>query len=144
MAENDANQELNEVTPLNETGEVIDEPVINENTESEPDTGGDGTITEPEPTPEPEPDIPEIPEVPKEENVNQNRRKKIMRYGLKEVADVVFFDIKTGRPVLIFDTLKVSNIENAAESTEASGGKGNAPLVSWDYGRTATLTMQDA
>ena len=144
MAENDANQELNEVTPLNETGEVIDEPVINENTESEPDTGGDGTITEPEPTPEPEPDIPEIPEVPKEENVNQNRRKKIMRYGLKEVADVVFFDIKTGRPVLIFDTLKVSNIENAAESTEATGGKGNAPLVSWDYGRTATLTMQDA
>lgn len=38
----------------------------------------------------------------------------------------------------------MSNIENASESTEATGGKGNSPLVSWDYGRTATLTMQDA
>lgn len=38
----------------------------------------------------------------------------------------------------------MSNIENASESAEATGGKGNSPLVSWDYGRTATLTMQDA
>lgn len=67
-----------------------------------------------------------------------------MRYGLKEVADVIFFDVKTGRPVVIFDTLKTSNIENASESAEATGGQGNAPLISWDYGRTATLTMQDA
>lgn len=74
----------------------------------------------------------------------KNRRNKTMRYGLKEVADVIFFDVGTKRPVLIFDTLKVSNIENASESTEATGGKGNSPLVSWDYGRTATLTMQDA
>lgn len=67
-----------------------------------------------------------------------------MKYGLKEVADVIFFDVKTNRPVLVFDTLKVSNIENASESAEATGGKGNASLISWDYGRTATLTMQDA
>lgn len=73
-----------------------------------------------------------------------NRRNKKMKYGLKEVADVIFFDIQTDRPVLVFDTLKVSNIENASESAEATGGKGNSPLVSWDYGRTATLTMQDA
>ena len=38
----------------------------------------------------------------------------------------------------------MSNIENTAESAEATGGKGNSPLVSWDYGRGATLTMQDA
>lgn len=68
-----------------------------------------------------------------------------MRYGLKEVADVIFFDINdNNRPVLIFDTLKTSNIENASESTQAMGGQGNPPLISWDYGRTATLTMQDA
>lgn len=67
-----------------------------------------------------------------------------MKYGLKEVADVIFFDTRTGRPVIVFDTLKVSNIENASESAEATGGKGNAPLISWDYGRSATLTMQDA
>lgn len=40
--------------------------------------------------------------------------------------------------------MKVSNIENSAESAEATGGRGNSPLISWDYGRSATLTMQDA
>lgn len=66
------------------------------------------------------------------------------KYGIKEVADVIFFDIETGKPVLFFDTLKVSSIENGAESANATGGKGNANLITWNYGRTATLTMQDA
>jgi hypothetical protein len=66
------------------------------------------------------------------------------RYGLKEVANVIFFDISTGKPVIFFDTLKVSTIENASESAEATGGQGNNRLLSWNYGRTATLTMQDA
>lgn len=100
---------------------------------------GDGTSE-----PEPEPTQTEGNGDLSKYDLPKNRRKKTMRYGLKEVADVIFFDIGTKRPVLIFDTLKVSNIENASESTEATGGKGNSPLVSWDYGRTATLTMQDA
>lgn len=66
------------------------------------------------------------------------------KFGIKEVADVIFFDIETKAPVLFFDTLKVSSIENEAESAEARGGKGNANLLTWNYGRTATLTMQDA
>lgn len=66
------------------------------------------------------------------------------RYGLKEVANVTFFDVRTGEPKLFFDTLKVSTIENESESAEARGGQGNSKLMSWDYGRTATLTMQDA
>lgn len=66
------------------------------------------------------------------------------RYGMKEVANVIFFDVSTGKPVIFFDTLKVSTIENSSESTEARGGQGNAKLMSWDFGRTATLTMQDA
>lgn len=66
------------------------------------------------------------------------------KFGIKEVADVVFFDTDTKAPVLFFDTLKVSSIENEAESAEARGGKGNANLLTWNYGRTATLTMQDA
>ena len=66
------------------------------------------------------------------------------KFAIKEVADVIFFDIETGKPVLFFDTLKVSSIENAAESANATGGKGNANLVTWNYGRTATLQMQDA
>lgn len=67
-----------------------------------------------------------------------------LRYGLKEVANVIFFDVATNKPVLFFDTLKVSTIENTSESAEARGGQGNGKLMSWDFGRTATLTMQDA
>lgn len=67
-----------------------------------------------------------------------------LRYGLKEVANVIFFDVSTGKPVIFFDTLKVSTIENTSESAEARGGQGNSKLMSWDFGRTATLTMQDA
>jgi hypothetical protein len=67
-----------------------------------------------------------------------------LRYGLKEVANVIFFDITTKKPVLFFDTLKVSTIENDSQSAEATGGQGNNRLMSWNYGRTASLTMQDA
>lgn len=66
------------------------------------------------------------------------------RYGLKEVANVIFFDVVTNKPVIFFDTLKVSTIENESESAEARGGQGNNKLLSWDYGRTASLTMSDA
>lgn len=70
------------------------------------------------------------------------------RYGIKEVADVTFYEINTdgtpGKPVLYLDTLKVSTIEQTAESTDARGGKGNAALVSWDYGKEITVTLEDA
>lgn len=66
------------------------------------------------------------------------------RYGLKEVANVIFFDIATNKPAIFFDTLKVSTIENESESAEARGGQGNNKLLAWDFGRTATLTLQDA
>lgn len=65
-------------------------------------------------------------------------------YGIKEVADVTFLDIKTEVPVLYLDTLKVSTIEETAETTEARGGKGNAALISWDYGKEITLNIEDA
>ena len=47
-------------------------------------------------------------------------------------------------PVLFLDTLKVSTLEGAATSTDATGGKGNAKLITWDYGKEITLTIQDA
>ena len=78
---------------------------------------------------------------------------ELSRFGIKEVADVKFYTI-TGEtasgvthstdPVLVLDTLKVSNIESTAESAEARGGKGNAALISWDYGREITVTLEDA
>jgi len=67
-----------------------------------------------------------------------------LRYGLKEVANVIFFDISTNKPAIFFDTLKVSTIENESESAEARGGQGNGKLMAWDFARGATLTMSDA
>ena len=81
-------------------------------------------------------------------------------FGIKEVSDVAFYEVgkvtgidttsggitadETISPLFVLDTLKVSNIENTAEQTEAKGGKGNAPLIIWDYGREVNLTLQDA
>lgn len=70
------------------------------------------------------------------------------KYGIKEVADVMFYEIDStgapGKPVLYLDTLKVSTIEQTAEEAIAKGGKGNAPLVTWDYGKDINVTLQDA
>lgn len=70
------------------------------------------------------------------------------RYGIKEVADVTFYEITetgtAGKPVLYLDTLKVSTIEQTAESSDARGGKGNPKLISWDYGKEITVSLEDA
>lgn len=70
------------------------------------------------------------------------------RYGIKEVADVTFYKIKNdgtrGDPVLYLDTLKVSTIEQTAETVDARGGKGNPKLVTWDYGKEITVSIEDA
>lgn len=70
------------------------------------------------------------------------------RYGIKEVADVTFYSIKPdgsrGAPALYLDTLKVSTIEQTAETSDARGGKGNPKLVTWDYGKEINVTIEDA
>ena len=74
------------------------------------------------------------------------------QYGIKEVADVTFYKIGDSGankgmptyPVLYLDTLKVSTIEQTAEEVTANGGKGNPALVSWDYGKEITVTLEDA
>lgn len=74
------------------------------------------------------------------------------KYGIKEVANVYFEaladdnkgGVKKGDIVLYLDTLKVSTIETAAENTSATGGWGNPKLITWDYGKTITVTLTDA
>ena len=70
------------------------------------------------------------------------------RYGIKEVADVTFYEINPdgtpGKPVLFLDTLKVSTIEQTAEQVDARGGKGNPKLITWDYGKEITVNIEDA
>lgn len=70
------------------------------------------------------------------------------KYGIKEVADVTFYEINTdgtaGAPVLFLDSLKVSTIEQTAETAFAQGGKGNTNLIAWDYGKEITVAIEDA
>lgn len=72
------------------------------------------------------------------------------KYGIKEVADVVFYSIlNVGdeiiyTPVLYLDTLKVSTIEKTGQKVNAEGGKGNKKLVSWKFGKEISLSLEDA
>lgn len=70
------------------------------------------------------------------------------KYGIKEVADVMWYNIgddgEPTNPVLYLDTLKVSTTEQTAEEAEARGGKGNPPLIIWDYGKEINVTLEDA
>ena len=70
------------------------------------------------------------------------------RYGIKEVADVTFYKLDNNGnptvPVLYLDTLKVSTIEQTAETSDARGGKGNPKLISWDYGKEINVSLEDA
>ena len=69
-------------------------------------------------------------------------------YGIKEVCDFTLYNIKDdgsqGAPVLFLDTLKISTVEQTADNSSARGGKGNAELITWDFGREITLNLQDA
>lgn len=79
------------------------------------------------------------------------------QFGIKEVADVRFYPVgkvtvseedgtisASTKAVLALDTLKVSTLEMTAEQAEARGGKGNPPLIIWDYGREVNVTLEDA
>jgi hypothetical protein len=72
----------------------------------------------------------------------------LAKYGLKEVSDVVFYELDDNgapsAPVLYLDSLKVSTLEQSAEVVDATGGKGNVKLISWDTNKEITLTLEDA
>lgn len=72
------------------------------------------------------------------------------KYGIKEVADVIFYSItRVGdeefyTPVLFFDTLKVSTLNKSVETVNALGGKGNGKILSWNFNKEEKLQLQDA
>ena len=67
-----------------------------------------------------------------------------MKYGIREICDVVLKDKDTGVPVIYFDSLKTSTMEGAATTVYAQGGRGNSRLIAWEGERTVTFTMEDA
>lgn len=77
-----------------------------------------------------------------------------MRFGVREICNVVFKAAATrtigtktfakGEPVLYFDSLKTSNMEQAVTTVYAQGGRGNSRLIAWDGEKNLTFTMEDA
>lgn len=65
-----------------------------------------------------------------------------MKFGVREICNVYFkalADTKIGAttftkgmPVLVFDSLKTSSIEQAVTTVYAQGGRGNSRLIAWD------------
>ena len=72
------------------------------------------------------------------------------KYGIKEVADVTFYDIiKIGDeelyiPVLFLDTLKVSDITQSANKTSHNGGYGNQQIQYWEHSKKYNVKIEDA
>lgn len=72
------------------------------------------------------------------------------QYGIREVADVVFYSItRVGDeefyvPVLYFDTLKVTSLDKSVTAVSANGGKGNGKILSWNFGKDLKLKLEDA
>ena len=77
-----------------------------------------------------------------------------MKFGVREICNVVFkattkrtigsTTFEKGAPVLYFDSLKSSSMEQAVTTVYAQGGRGNTRLVAWDGEKTLTFTMEDA
>lgn len=69
-------------------------------------------------------------------------------YGIKEVADVMFFKLKPngefGECAFVLDSLKISTPEVTSESTQQKGGKGAPTLLDWSYGKDIMVNLQDA
>ena len=78
-----------------------------------------------------------------------------MRFGVREICNVVFKatannqrvgskTFSAGEPVIYFDSLKTSSMEQATTTVYAQGGRGNTRLVAWEGEKTLTFTMEDA
>lgn len=73
------------------------------------------------------------------------------QYGIKEVADCTLYAIALDKyddevyiPIMYFDTLKVSTIEQTASETSARGGLGNPHLITWNFDKEITVRLEDA
>lgn len=66
------------------------------------------------------------------------------RWAVREAADVTFYDLTTGDPIVTLNTLKMTDVETSGETVYARGGRGNAKLVGFSSNREASVTLQDA
>lgn len=66
------------------------------------------------------------------------------KFGVVTVIDATLFDLVSGEPILELDTLKMANITTESSEKEIRGGQAATQLIIYDYGRTASMEMQDA
>ena len=64
--------------------------------------------------------------------------------GFVTVMNVLLKDITTKEPLLKLDSLKISNIAVEGNEKEIRGGLGAGLLMTYGYGRTATVEIEDA
>ena len=67
------------------------------------------------------------------------------QYGIKEVMNFTLAnyvpDLMKRNPILSVDYAQVTDIENAGERIDISGGRGNARLLSFDHSKTVALNI---
>ena len=66
------------------------------------------------------------------------------KYAAVTVCDVTLYDLVSKYPVMFFDTLQVTSIEGASETTDIQGGQGNSTLASVSHSKTVDVTFDDA
>ncbi|GIP32609.1 hypothetical protein [Paenibacillus sp. J2TS4] len=67
-----------------------------------------------------------------------------MRYGVREICNVVLKDVTTKEPVVYLESLTTSSLETSGETVYARGGRGNPKLIGWDSDKEIVMNMEDA
>jgi hypothetical protein len=66
------------------------------------------------------------------------------KFGIVTVVNATFYDVDGTKPLISFDTLKMSNITSEGQQKEIRGGQGAELLLQYDFGRTASVEITDA
>jgi hypothetical protein len=66
------------------------------------------------------------------------------KFGIVTVVNATFYAVDGKKPLISFDTLKMSNITSEGQQKEIRGGQGAELLLQYDFGRTATVEITDA
>ena len=66
------------------------------------------------------------------------------KFGIVTVVNATFYEVDGIKPLISFDTLKMSNITSEGQQKEIRGGQGAELLLQYDFGRTANVEITDA
>lgn len=66
------------------------------------------------------------------------------KFGIVTVVNATFYEVNGVKPLISFDTLKMSNITSEGQQKEIRGGQGAELLLQYDFGRTANVEITDA